>query len=211
MTAAGANRETGLRVAIMASHGGSNMQAIINEVGADRLPISIRIVISNNSGSGALERARKHNLPWIHMSGRTHPDPENLDREMLDLLKGEKIGLIVMAGYMKRLGPEVLDHYRGRIINIHPSLLPRYGGRGMFGIHPHESVLQAGDRVSGATAHVVTADYDEGPILAQREVEVLKDDTPGSLQKRVLAVEHRLYTEVIGRIASGEIKLPIPG
>lgn len=210
MTRCGAKQEPGLRVAVMASHGGSNMQAIIDTVESGQLNISIQVVISNNSASGAMRRAFRHGLKRVHMSGTTHPNPDELDRAMLDLLEREGIELIVMAGYMKRLGPGVLEHFRGRIINVHPSLLPRHGGKGMFGIHPHESVLRAGDPVSGATVHAVMADYDEGPILARREVAVRSGDTPESLQQRVLALEHLLYPEVIGRIASGEIKLPIP-
>lgn len=198
-----------LKVGVLASHGGSNMQAIIDRIEAGTLDARIVLVISNNSQSGAIERAERHGLPWRHLSGRTHPEPEALDRAIHDALVDAQAELIVLAGYMKPIGPRTLERFRGRILNIHPALLPRHGGRGMYGIAPHEAVLAAGDKESGASIHLVTEAYDEGPVLAQRKVTVEPDDTPETLQKRVLAVEHALYPDTIQRIAEGEIRLPI--
>jgi len=179
-----------LRIGVLASHGGTNMQAVIDHVEAGRLDAEIALVISNNSASGALERARRHGLPWRHLSGRTHPDPDALDTAIRDALREARVDLVILAGYMKRIGPRTLEAFRGRMLNIHPALLPRHGGPGMYGIHPHEAVLAAGDEESGASVHVVTADYDRGPVLRQRCVPVLADDTPNTLQQRVLVEEH---------------------
>ena len=198
-----------LKLAILASHGGSNMQAIIDQIEAGRLDARIVLVISNNSNSGAIERAKKAGLRWMHLSSRQYPDAEALDEAMAEAIGEAGAELIVLAGYMKKLGPRVLREYHGRILNIHPALLPKHGGEGMYGIHPHEAVLAVGDVESGATVHLVTEEYDRGPALRQRRVPVEPGDTAETLQQRVLAVEHQIYAEVIGDIAGGKIKLPI--
>ena len=195
-----------LKLAVLASHGGSNMQAIIDAIEAGRIDARIVLVVSNNSGSTALERARRHNLPWLHISEATHADP---DAAIADAIAEAGAELVVLAGYMKKLGPRLLADFRGRIVNIHPALLPRHGGPGMYGIHPHESVLASGDKESGPTVHAVDEVYDHGAILRQRRVPVQPGDTLQTLQQRVLAEEHGLYPEVIGEIAAGRIKLPI--
>lgn len=200
-----------LKIGVLASHGGSNMQAIIDAIEAGRLDARIVLVISNNSGSGALERARKHDLHGRHLSGAHHPAAGALDAAICQALEEAGAEVIVLAGYMKKIGARTLEAFAGRILNIHPALLPRHGGPGMYGIHPHESVLAAGDTESGATVHVVDARYDEGPILKQRKVPVLPDDTPETLQQRVLKEEHRIYAEVLADIVSGRIRLPVQG
>lgn len=196
-----------LRLAVLASHGGSNMQAIMDNITADRLDARIVLVISNNSESGALERARRAGVPWRHISARTHPEGE--DAAITEAIRQSHADLVVLAGYMKKLGPRLLAAYSGRILNIHPALLPAYGGAGMYGIHPHEAVIAAGEKESGATVHLVTDEYDRGPILGQKRVPVLPGDTAETLQKRVLGVEHQIYSEVIQGIAEGRIRLPV--
>lgn len=196
-----------LRLGFMASHGGSNMQAIFNAVREGRLDAQLGLVISNNSKSGAIEKAKAANVPWRHLSSTTHPDSDELDSAILQALKDHGVNLIVMAGYMKKLGPATLEAYRGRVLNIHPALLPKYGGAGMYGIHVHEAVLAAGDKVTGVTVHLADDLYDHGRILAQREVLVLDDDTPESLQSRVLETEHRIYADTIQQIVDGRIKI----
>lgn len=198
-----------LKIGVLASHGGSNMQAIIDEIEAGRLDAEIVLVISNNSGSGALERARRHGLPWRHLSGRHHPEAAALDEAIQTALTDAGAEVVVLAGYMKKIGARTLAAFEGRMLNIHPALLPRHGGPGMYGIHPHEAVIAAGDAESGATVHAVTADYDEGPILKQRRVPVLADDTPQSLQERVLREEHVIYAEVLADVVAGRITLPV--
>jgi phosphoribosylglycinamide formyltransferase-1 len=198
-----------LGIGVLASHGGSNMQAIVDAIEAGGLDARIVLVVSNNSASGALERARRHGLPCLHLSGSTHPDPASLDEAIATALRDAGAEVVVLAGYMKKIGPRTLAAFAGRILNIHPALLPRHGGPGMYGIRPHEAVLAAGDRESGATVHVVDERYDHGPVLRQRRVPVLPGDTPESLQERVLAQEHRIYTEVLADIVAGRIALPV--
>jgi phosphoribosylglycinamide formyltransferase 1 len=196
-----------LRLGFLASHGGSNLQAILDAIAAGRLPAQACLVISNNSGAGALERARAVGVAALHLSSGTHPDPDALDRAMLDALRAHGVELVVCAGYMRRVGPRVLAAYRRRVLNVHPALLPRFGGQGMFGLRVHAAVLAAGERVTGVTIHLVDEVYDHGPILAQAPVPVQPGDTPETLQARVLESEHRLYPETLRRIALGELAL----
>lgn len=196
-----------MRIGFLASHNGSNMQAIITACKTGDLPATPAVVISNNSESGALARARREGIPAYHLSGTTHPAPGALDAAILEALRRHDVEVVVLAGYMKKLGPLTLAAYRGRILNIHPALLPKYGGPGMYGGHVHAAVLAAGERESGATVHLVDADYDTGPILAQARVRVEPGDTAETLAARVLIQEHRLFPETLRRIATGELKL----
>lgn len=185
------------------------MQAIIDRIAAGQLDARIVLVISNNSRSGAVEKARYAGLPVLHISETTHPDDAARDKAIRDEMDAVGAELIVLAGYMKKIGPLTLERYAGRILNIHPALLPRHGGHGLYGIKPHESVLAAGDRESGPTVHLVDPQYDHGPIVRQRRVPVLPGDTAETLQQRVLKEEHAIYSEVIADIASGKLPLPI--
>jgi phosphoribosylglycinamide formyltransferase-1 len=184
------------------------MQAVIDACKSGRLNASPRVVISNNSGSGALQRAKHEGIACVHLSSATHPDADELDRAICDTLKQYEVDLVVLAGYMKKIGPLTLSAYCGRIINIHPALLPRFGGKGMYGARVHKAVLSSGIEETGVTVHVVDAQYDHGPILAQRRVPVRAGDTAESLADRVLEREHDLLVETLARIASGEIALP---
>ena len=195
----------------LASGRGSNMQAIIDACRAGRLDCRPAVVISNHPDSGALERARKAGIPGYSLGRNTHPDPEALDRAILATLRRHGVDLVVLAGYMKKVGPAVLEAYRHRIVNIHPALLPKFGGVGMYGMKVHEAVIAAGERETGVTVHLVNAEYDTGSVLAQRAVPVAADDTAESLARRVLEVEHTLYVETLQKIVSGEIILPPAG
>lgn len=196
-----------MNIGFLASHGGSNMQAIINACKAGRLNAAAAVVISNNGDSRALERAKSEGIPGYYLSGKTHPDPDDLDKAILDTLIRHKVDIVALAGYMKKLGPKTLSYFRGRILNIHPALLPKFGGKGMYGIHVHEAVLAAGEKESGVTVHLVDEEYDRGPILAQVRVPVMPDDTPETLAERVLVQEHILYSATLQRIATGDILL----
>ena len=196
-----------LRLAFLASHNGSNMRAVVAACRDGRLPAVPAVVVGNNSRSGALRWARAQGLPTRHLSGRTHPDAADLDRAVLAALQEHRADLVCLAGYMKRLGPRALGAYGGRILNIHPSLLPKFGGRGFYGEAVHRAVLEAAEEESGATVHLVDGEYDRGRVLAQERVPVLPGDTPQSLAARVLEAEHRLYPETLRRVAAGEIPL----
>lgn len=196
-----------IRLGVLASGGGTNLQALIDRSEAGKLSARVVVVVSNNSDAGALERARRHGIPVFHLSRVTHPDPERLDAAIRGALLQQRAQLVCLAGYMRPVGPLVRAAYRDAIVNIHPALLPKFGGPGMHGLRVHEAVLRAGERETGVTVHLVTPEYDAGPALAQRKVPVGPDDTPETLQQRVLAVEHELYAEVIQAIAEGRLTI----
>ncbi len=195
------------RLGFLSSHGGSNMQAIVDACRDGRLHAEPAVVISNNSESTSLERARQEGIPGYHLSSATHPDPADLDAAITRTLEEHGVDLVILAGYMKLLGPLTLARYRGRILNIHPALLPKFGGKGLFGKKVHEAVLAAGERVTGVTIHLVDERYDAGPIIAQRQVQVMPGDDADTLAARVLETEHVLYAETLERIVQGEINL----
>ena len=196
-----------LRLGILASHAGTTMQAIIDACLQGRIHADVSVVIGNNSRSGALARAQVHGIPTAHLSGVTHPNADARDRAILETLTCHHVDVVALAGYMKRLGPLVLSRYKGRLLNTHPALLPKFGGQGMYGDRVHEAVLAAGERISGATVHLVEGDYDTGPVLSQVKVPVLVGDTLEALRERVQAAERAHYVKVLERIASGEIEL----
>ena len=200
-----------MNLGFLASGRGSNMQAVIDACKSGRLDASPRIVISNNSASGALERAKREGIPYAHLSSATHPDPRELDRAIRDALRQYAVDLVVLAGYMKKLGPQTLGAYTGHIINIHPALLPHFGGTGMYGARVHEAVLASGAKETGVTIHLVDGQYDHGPVLAQHRVLVRPDDTVERLAARVLEQEHDLLVETLAHIVSGKIVLPGSG
>lgn len=196
-----------MNIGFLASHNGSNMQAIIDAAKSGTLKATCAVVISNNGGSGALTRARQEGIPSYHLSSKTHPQAEELDEAILNAMLEHKVDIVVLAGYMKKLGPKTLARYGGSVLNIHPALLPKHGGQGMYGIHVHEAVLAAGDTMTGVSIHIVDEEYDTGPVIAQATVPVMDGDTPETLQARVLKTEHRLFPETLQKIASGQIQL----
>jgi phosphoribosylglycinamide formyltransferase 1 len=197
-----------MNIGFLASHGGSNMQAIIDACKSGRLKATPAVVISNNSDSGAIARAKTEGVPYHYLSGRTHPGPGELDEAILNAFLRHQVDIVVLAGYMKKLGPRTLAHFRGRILNIHPALLPKFGGEGMWGVHVHEAVIAAGEKESGVSIHFVDENYDTGAIIAQTRVPVMPDDTPETLAARVLIQEHILYPATLQKIVTGEIPFP---
>jgi phosphoribosylglycinamide formyltransferase 1 len=194
-----------LNIAVLGSGRGSNFRAILAAMQQGQIPgAKIAVVISNNSGAGILEIARENSLPAIHLSHRQFATEEEFVDALLSVLTKHGVNFIVLAGYMKRLHPRVVHAYRRRIINIHPALLPRHGGPGMYGIHVHEAVIAAGDRLSGATVHFVDEEYDHGSIILQKTVSVAAGDTPETLAAKVLEIEHEIYPEAIRRLATGD-------
>ncbi len=187
---------------LLASHRGTNVQAVLDACRTGRLKARPSVVISNNRDAEVLARARRAGIPTYHLSAAIHPEPVALDRAIRDTLVEHEVGLVLLCGYMKKLGPETLAHYAGRVVNIHPALLPRFGGPGMYGLRVHEAVLASGATETGVTIHLVDEEYDRGAILAQCRVPVLPDDTPESLAARVLAREHEFLIETLQRILS---------
>jgi len=198
-----------MNLGFLASHGGSNMQAIIDKCRGGQIPANPALLICNNPGATAVKRARDLQVTVRILNGKTHPNPDELDRAMKSALLEAEVDLVILAGYMKKIGPATLVAFSNRILNIHPSLLPKFGGRGMYGIRVHEAVISTGETESGATVHLIDSGYDKGQILRQSKIVVAASDTPESLQKRILEIEHDLYPETIAAIAKGSIDLPV--
>ena len=196
-----------MNIAVFASHGGSDLQAIIDGCKTEAIAARVAAVISNNGDSMALQRAEKEGVPAYYLSAKKCGGEEPLAEELLRVLEEHQIDMIFLAGYMRMLHPSVLEKYRDRVFNIHPALLPKYGGRGMYGMHVHTAVITAGEKESGVTIHRVNAEYDSGEIVAQATVPVLEGDTPEVLAARVLEREHTFRVEVIADIAEGKIRL----
>lgn len=197
----------GVRIAVLASGGGSNLEAILRQedtIGAGRGG-TVVLVASDRARAGALDRARSRSVAAVHI-----PDPANAG-VVGALLEEHAIDLIVLAGYLRLVPPEVTRRHRGRMINVHPALLPAFGGPGMYGIRAHRAVLASGARLSGVSVHFVDEAYDRGALIAQWPVPVLDGDTPESLAARVLRIEHLLYPRVVDAVARGAIALDASG
>jgi len=197
-----------LNIAVFASGKGSNFQAILDAIKAGKIPNArIALVISNNSTAGALEIARNNRIPALHVSRQQFGSDETFNETLLQKLKDSKVNFVVLAGYMKMLDSSIIKHFKNRIVNIHPALLPKFGGKGMYGIHVHETVIANKERMSGATVHLVDEEYDRGPIVLQRTVEVAPNDTPESLAAKVLKIEHQIYPEAVRLFAEGRVRV----
>lgn len=196
-----------MNIAVFASHEGTDLQAIIDGCKVGKLDATVKVVISNNKNSGALERARKNGITAVNLSQSVIPDAQLLENKILQVLQENEIDLIFLAGYLKKLGISILKEYEGRIFNIHPSLLPRHGGKGMYGINVHKAVLNANDKETGITIHRVTEEYDSGEIIAQTIVQVDSNDMPEKLANRVLKREHIFIVEVLSDIIKGKVPL----
>lgn len=212
------------RAAVFASGGGSNFQALLDHarraaaertrrgVPADDAAWEIALLVTDKPDAGAVERARSAGVPAavVATQGR---DPGDVARELAGILDAHRVDIVLLAGYLKLVPAEVVSRWRGRILNIHPALLPDFGGQGMYGVRVHRAVLESGARESGATVHLVDEEYDRGAILAQRRVAVHPGDTPEALAARILEVEHRLYPEAVDNLcaalAAGVTPVPV--
>ncbi len=198
-----------LRVGVLASGGGTNLQTIVDNCTAGRINAEVVVVISDVQ-CGALERARKAGIPAEHIDRRDKercPTREAFDRAVLECLRAHDAELVCLAGYLRIMTRELVDAYAGRMINIHPALLPSFGGKDMWGHHVHQAVLDYGCKVSGCTVHVVWLETDGGPIILQRAVPVEEDDTPETLAARILPHEHELYSQAIQLFAERRVKI----
>ena len=193
------------RIAVLASGGGSNLQALLDYFDAlgDASSGRVVVVASNRPGAGALARATARDIPTVVLQSPKQPDGP----ELSDVLERHRVDLVVLAGYLKLLPSDVVMRFDGRIINIHPALLPAFGGHGMYGNHVHRAVLESGVKVTGVTAHFVNDVYDSGRIIAQWPVPVFASDDVASLAARVLRVEHLVYPRVVDAVAAGRTTL----
>lgn len=198
-----------MKIAVLVSGGGTNLQAIIDNIKSGYLSgVEISLVVASNSEAYALTRAADNGIPSAVLSKKAFDSVDAWDDAMVKAIKDSGAELIVLAGYLSLLGTKLVAAYSNRIINIHPALIPSFCGAGMYGIRPHEAVIAKGVKVSGATVHFVNENYDEGPIIFQKAVDVLPDDTPEVLQKRIMKeCEQVILPKAIRYIADGKIEV----
>jgi len=193
------------KLAVFISGTGTNLQALIDARNKGKLTAEIALVVSSSPQAGGLTRAENVDIPTFVFEEKKYPSKPVATKALLDKLKEHKIQFIANAGYLKLIAPEIVAAYSDKIINIHPALLPKYGGKGMYGIHVHEAVIAAHEKESGVTFHIVDEKYDHGRILKQIKVPVYEDDTPVLLQQRVLKEEHKYYPIVLNKFIKGKI------
>lgn len=196
-----------LRIAVFASGGGSNLQAILDAIAEGAVEAEVALVVSDRPGIGALGRAERAGVPAVVLHPRDFAGEDAFGAALLEAMEAEGVDFVALAGYLKRIPAVVVQAFRHRILNIHPSLLPAFGGPGFYGRRVHEAALAHGVRWSGATVHLVDEAYDTGPIVLQESVPVHADDTPETLAARILEVEHRLYPEALRLFADRRVRI----
>lgn len=196
-----------LKLGILASGKGSNFSAILSAIREGRLDAEVKILISNRRRAGALGIASESGIPAIHISPRIFPDSVRYDQKIVEELEKQAVDFVVLAGYLKLLTSAFVRHYRNRILNIHPALLPAFGGQGMYGINVHQAVVKRGCKISGATVHLVDELYDHGPIIIQKSVPVYYEDAPEDLAARVLEIEHQILPEALQYFARNRVSV----
>lgn len=198
-----------LRLAVLVSGGGTNLQALLDQMDQGGLPgVSIEVVISSNEKAYALQRAISHNIPWEVIKKKNYNTPEQFDEAFYSLLTGYQVDLIVLAGFLLILPLNIVRHYKNRIINVHPSLIPAFCGMGFYGLKVHEAAISRGVKLTGATVHFVDEGTDTGPIILQKAIPVLSEDTPEILQKRVMEqTEWVILPEAVRLISENRIRV----
>ena len=194
------------RMAVFISGSGTNLQSIIDSCASGAIPGEVALVVSSNDDAYGLVRAQQAGIDTVVYRRKDFPDGKAADEHLLTLLARHRVDFIALAGYLKMVAPAIIQKYRRRVVNIHPALLPKYGGKGMYGEHVHRAVIEAKERESGVTIHVVDEIYDHGDILAQEKVPVFPEDTPAELAARVLRVEHSLYPRVLKELCEKILK-----
>ncbi|MDR2899442.1 MAG: phosphoribosylglycinamide formyltransferase [Clostridiales bacterium] len=196
-----------LNIAVFVSGGGTNLAALINAVNSGSIDAKIVLVVSSNHNAYALKRAADNNIPSVVISRKAYSSLD-YNEFMIKRVRESRADLVVLAGYMGLISPEFIDAYRNRIINIHPSLIPSFCGKGYYGLMVHEAVLEKGVKITGATVHFVDESYDNGPIILQKPVAVLDDDTAETLQKRVMEeAEWLILPESVQLISHGKVQI----
>ncbi|MGV1912393.1 phosphoribosylglycinamide formyltransferase [Agrobacterium vitis] len=198
---------TNIRIAFLASNKGTSFRAISEEIYTGNLDATAVLVVSNKSDSAALAYAEAQGISNMHIP--TKDVEEEADRKLYNALTKAEAELVVLSGYLRKLGPLTLTSFEGRILNVHPALLPQYGGKGMYGRNVHEAVLKNREHVTGATIHLVDAEYDHGRTIAIAEVAVLASDDITSIERRVMQAESKLFIETIREITTGNLPLPL--
>jgi phosphoribosylglycinamide formyltransferase-1 len=196
-----------IKVGVMASGGGTNLQAIIDRAADGRLDAEVAIVISDVADAYALERARIAGVHYAFIDPRDFPHREAFNQALIEKLRDHEVELVALAGYLRITTDNFVDAFEGRIMNIHPSLIPAFCGKGMHGLRVHQAALDYGVKVTGCTVHFVTKEVDAGPIILQRTAPVMDDDTAETLSARVLEQEHEAYSEAIQLFAEGRLRI----
>jgi formyltetrahydrofolate-dependent phosphoribosylglycinamide formyltransferase len=184
-------------IVVFASGSGTNFQSIIDATQNGSLEARITGLVSNKDHAGALHRAKENNIPAFVLNELEYDDPHLYQKDLMQVLTNLNTDCIILAGYLRKIPAPVIEEYENRILNIHPSLLPKFGGKGYFGRKVHQAVIESGEQETGCSVHIVTEEYDDGPVIARARVPVRTDDTPESLANRVLAEEHKLYPKAI--------------
>ena len=193
-----------INLAVFVSGQGSNLKAIYKQIELGNLPAKISVVVSNNKNCGAIDFAIDKNIPTFIIVSNKDKNFESY-KELLSFLSDLKIDLVVLAGFLKKIPNEFIQKYKNKIINIHPALLPKYGGKGMYGINVHKAVFNAKENISGATVHFVDEIYDNGKIIEQKTVDISDVKSPEEIAERVLKIEHIILPDVIKKISTGII------
>jgi len=197
-----------MRCAVFASGNGSNFQTLLDRKSSgDLINADFVLMVGNNSKAGAFDKAKAHGIPALHIAPSRFPTEEAYAERLSAALKEYGVELITLAGYMKKLPSAIVGEYRNRILNIHPALLPAFGGQGMYGSNVHKAVIEYGAKISGITVHFVDDEYDRGPVILQKTVPVLDDDDDKTLAARVLEAEHEYYWQAVEAVAAGRIKV----
>ncbi|MFH1368542.1 MAG: phosphoribosylglycinamide formyltransferase [Elusimicrobiota bacterium] len=194
-----------VNLGVLISGGGTNLQAIIDACQSGILKdiAQIALVVSNKAEAFGLERAKKHGIPALWINSKNFPDNQSFYKKVSSELKRHRVNIVCLAGYMRMVDPCLIKDFKKKVLNIHPALLPKFGGKGMYGHFVHEAVIKAGEPESGATVHMVDEQYDHGPIVLQYKVPVFPKDTADVLAERVIEVEHRIYPEAILKVITG--------
>ena len=191
-------------IAVFASGTGSNFTNIYKHVRNGNIQAEIKLLISNNPNCKAVHFAKESHINYEIINNSRFSDNQ-IDNSMLETLQNHDVDLIVLAGYMKKIPKKVIDYYHNRILNIHPALLPKFGGKGFYGMKVHEAVISSKEKTTGVTIHLVDNNYDTGDIIYQEKIEVMESDTPSSIAERVLELEHKVYPEVIKKFCKQNI------
>jgi len=198
------------RVAALCSHGGSNFAAIADAATRGGVPIEMAVMIHNNARAGAREKAETRGIPTEWVPRKRFPDDDAYAQRILELLEKYEVDLVALAGFMQMIPNKVVQRFENRMTNIHPALLPFFGGRGFYGMKVHRAVFESGMKVSGPTVHLVDDEYDHGPILLQQAVSIGDCKTPEEIAARVLIEEHKIYPKALGLLAEGRFRVKGP-
>ncbi|MBL7994106.1 phosphoribosylglycinamide formyltransferase [bacterium] len=194
-----------IKIAVFASGHGSNCRALYEAIISGKLNAEIGLIVSNNPDAGVLTWAKEKELAHIHISSEQFDDKLQFHHALLRHLALHHIQMIVLAGYMKKIGLPLIEAYPNKILNIHPALLPSFGGKGMYGEHVHKAIIDYGAKITGVTVHLVDPEYDHGAIVMQKALEVSENDTPQTLAQRVLALEHQTYYRALQLFAENKV------